>query len=172
MLGPDATVPPEFLISTFIDVPDYVGTDPTPFDGIWEGYFIVDFKKCLPLLQTYTMLTLKISKGIIREIEAWGEISNVDGFVNKRGIYIARAGIGHLTFAGKISGDRLSGKWDSWGSVLCAGQVELIRSTGDQHYCVDRLGGHPYSSASECQSIDKLLTKAEFESWQPSLKRK
>jgi len=158
----------------FIDIPDYVGTDPTPFDGLWEGYFIVDFKKCLPVPgpQTYTRLTFKISKGIFRSIELPSGIKTADGFVNLRGVYIARAGIGDITFAGKISGDRLNGKWDYWGGILCGGQVDLIRKTGDRYYCVDRLSGRPYSNTSECNGIDKLLTKAEFEALQSSLKAK
>ncbi len=168
VLSLDATVPPEFLISSFIDVPDSVGTAPTPFDGKWEGYLIVDNKKCLPIvLQTYFRLTFDISEGLIRRIN----YINSSGFINKHGVYIARVYLGDYTFSGKISGDRLSGKWNSWG-VLCGGRNELIRSTGDQHYCIDRLNGKPYASPLECRGIDKLLTKAEFQALQTSPERK
>ena len=164
----DDTVPPDFLISTFIDVPDTVGTGPTPFDGKWEGNLIVDNKKCLPVvIQTYFRLTFEISEGLIRRIN----YINSSGFINKHGVYIARVYLGDYTFSGKISGDRLSGNWDSWG-YICGGRVELIRSTGDQHYCIDRLNGKPYASPLECRGIDKLLTKAEFQDLQTSPERK
>ncbi len=174
VLGPDATVAPPLVTNYFIDIPDYVGTGPTPFDGIWEGFLIVDFKKCypFPVLQPYTTLAFTISKGIIRTIELGYGGKNADGFVNKQGVYIARAGIGEITFSGKISGDRLNGEWHSWGGILCAGHVDLIRKTGDKYYCVNRLSGRPYSNTSECNGIDKLLTKAEFDDWPTSPKRK
>lgn len=172
-LAPEATVPPP-VSSSSIDIPGYVGIGPTPYDGIWEGFLIVDTNKCypFPVVETYNRLIFTISEGIIGTIEFANGIRNADGFVNKRGIYIARAGLGEVTFAGKISGDRLNGKWDSWGSTLCAGQVDLIRKTGNQYYCVDRISGRPYSNTSECNGIDKLLTKAEFDAWPPSPKQK
>ncbi len=162
VLSPDATVPPDFLISSPIDIPDSAGTGPTLFDGKWEGFLIVGVKKCpRNVLQTYNLLTFEISEGLIRRIN----YVNANGFVNKHGVYIARAYLGEFTFSGKISGDRLSGNWDSWG-FLCGGRIELIRSTDGQHYCIDRLNGKPYASPLECRGIDKLLTKAEFQALQ------
>ena len=175
MLSPDATVPPEVSTFTSIDVPDYVGTDPTAFDGKWVGYLIVDFMRCLAPVQTYYRLTFEISNGLMRRID----YLNADGFVNKQGVYVARVNEFRvdgwhrnvLTFSGRIAGDRLSGEWYAW-ELLCNGRVELIRSGDDSHYCVDRLNGRPYSSSLECKGVDKLLTKDEFDSWKNSPKWK
>lgn len=173
VLDPETTIPPEWPTTLFIEYPNYVGTEPTEFDGTYYGNVMVDVEgmcTAQSVLTTNTMITFVVSRGIITRIDHSYMGFNPSGYVNKRGVYIARASgtkSAMITTSGRITGDRvggyrLDGEWVEWG-FGCEGRFELILQTGGQNYCIDPISGKPYASGLQCNGIDKLLTKAEYE---------
>ena len=173
VLDPETTIPPEWPTTLPVEYPDWVGTEPTEFDGTYHGIVWVDVGgmcTAASTLTTNTTITFVVSRGIITRIDHSYMPFNPTGYVNKRGVYTARASGTKsvmLTTSGRITGDRvggyrIDGKWEEWG-YGCEGRFEMIRVTGGLHYCIDRNNSNPYESSTQCNGMDKLLTKAEYE---------
>lgn len=165
-LTADATSPPTIATISPIKIPDWVGSRPTPHDGIYEGYLINEsFYFFCGIATNYHRLAFDVSNGIVRRIEYAGQKGGADGYVNRHGAFVAntsgKVGLGQL-FTGSIADDRMQGQW-RLGGPLCQGRIELVRVVGDQRYCEDRLSGKPYATRTECLGIDRFLTKREFE---------
>jgi hypothetical protein len=169
-LTADATTPPTITTISPIGTPDWAGKQATPFDGFYEGYLINESYVffCGLGVPSYSRLAFDVSKGLVRRAENAAQASPVDGYVNRHGVFVANTSLkfalGQL-FIGTIAADHMDGTWRSSGR-LCHGRFELVRVTGAERYCLDRLSGKPYSTPSECRGIDKYLTAGEFRSLQ------
>lgn len=165
-LTADTKTPPTIATISPIKIPDWVGTVPTPYDGLYEGYLINEsFYFFCPTSDVYLRLAFDVSNGLLRRVSYAAQRVPVDGYINPHGVFVANTSgkfaLGEL-FVGSIVDDRMFGQWRS-GGRLCHGRIELVRVVGNQRYCEDRLSGRPYATDGECHGIDRFLTKGEFE---------
>ncbi len=165
-LTADATMPPTIVGQSTIRIPEWAGKRPSLYDGAYEGYMINEsvYHFC-PTSTIYYPLSFEIANGLLRRTDNRAQATPVDGYINEQGVFVAntslKAVFGQL-FIGSIADDRMRGEWRS-GRRLCHGRIELVRVVDGERYCEDRLSGNPYATRSECNGIDRYLTKREFE---------
>lgn len=163
-LSPYDKVPPVFQAFSAVDIPNYVGNNPTPFDGQWEGYYFIEIDTlCYRVASMINNIVFVIKNGVFTAVD--GEFDSPNGFVNKAGTYmmtLRHVEDGYITSSGTIKGDRFLGRWIEW-NWGCSGRYEMARITGGKFYCLDRFDNTPYVGNTHCRGVDRDLTKAEYD---------